>query len=150
MRDLPIVENMFMGNLIGNGVIVNKKKMVEEARKIFEDFGTDIDPNAMLFTLSPAMMQIVEIAKAVLLHTRVLILDEPTAPLTVKEVDILFNIIRKLKASGVAIIYISHLAPLYLDFLFTGERDFRSTLAPDVHDGGGYVSPSDKDGYIVH
>ena len=108
VRDLPIVENMFMGNLIGNGVIVNKKKMVEEARKIFEDFGTDIDPNAMLFTLSPAMMQIVEIAKAVLLHTRVLILDEPTAPLTVKEVDILFNIIRKLKASGVAIIYISH------------------------------------------
>ena len=52
VRDLPIVENMFMGNLIGNGVIVNKKKMVEEARKIFEDFGTDIDPNACLLYTS--------------------------------------------------------------------------------------------------
>lgn len=108
VRELPIVENMFMGNLIGNGVLVDKKKMVEEAEKIFDDFGVDIDPNAMLVSLSPAMMQIVEIAKAVLLHTRVLILDEPTAPLTVKEVRILFDIIRKLKASGVSIVYISH------------------------------------------
>ena len=108
VRDLPIVENVFMGNLRGNGWLVDKKAMVREAKEIFDDFGVDIDPDAMLNTLSPAMMQIVEIAKAVSLHTRVLILDEPTAPLTVKEVDTLFAIIRKLKATGVSIIYISH------------------------------------------
>ena len=108
VRDLPIVENVFMGNLRGNGWLVDKKAMLREAQEIFDDFGVDIDPNAMLNTLSPAMMQIVEIAKAVSLHTRVLILDEPTAPLTVKEVGTLFSIIRKLKANGVSIIYISH------------------------------------------
>ena len=106
VRDLPVVENVFMGNLRGNGWLVDKKAMVREAREIFDDFGVDIDPNAMLNTLSPAMMQIVEIAKAVSLHTRVLILDEPTAPLTVKEVDTLFAIIRKLKVGGVSIIFL--------------------------------------------
>ena len=108
VRDLPIVENMFMGNLKGNGFLVDKKAMVKEAKAIFDDFGVNLDPDAMTSTLSPAMMQIVEIAKAVSLHTKVLILDEPTAPLTVKEVDTLFRIIRKLKAYGVSIIYISH------------------------------------------
>lgn len=106
--NLPVVENIFMGNLPGNGFIVDKKKMLEDARKIFDEFEVDIDPNAMLSTLSPAMMQIVEIAKAVSLKTRILILDEPTAPLTVREVNVLFNIIRKLKKNGVSIIYISH------------------------------------------
>lgn len=108
VRELPVVENMFMGNLKGNGFLVDKRAMIKAASDIFHDFGVDIDPNAMLSTLSPAMMQIVEIAKAVSLQTRVLILDEPTAPLTIKEVDTLFSIIRKLKQSGVSIIYISH------------------------------------------
>ena len=105
---LPVVENIFMGNLPGNGIIVDKKAMIREAKRIFDEFEVDIDPNAMLSTLSPAMMQIVEIAKAVSLHTRILILDEPTAPLTVREVNVLFSVIRKLKQSGVSIIYISH------------------------------------------
>lgn len=108
VRSLPVVENVYMGNLPGNGILVDKKQMMEGCRQIFKEFEVDIDPGAMLSTLSPAMMQIVEIAKAVSLNTRVLILDEPTAPLTVKEVDVLFNIIRKLKAKGVSIIYISH------------------------------------------
>ena len=59
-------------------------------------------------TLSPAMMQIVEIAKATMLKTQILILDEPTAPLTAKEIGILFRIIRDLKKQGTAILYISH------------------------------------------
>lgn len=106
--ELPIVENIFMGNLPGNGIIVDKKKMLSDAKQIFADFGIDINPQAPVSTLSPAMMQIVEIAKAVSLNTRILILDEPTAPLTAKEVDTLFAIIRKLKKKGVSIVYISH------------------------------------------
>lgn len=106
--DLPIVENVYMGNLPGNGILVDKKKMMADTKEIFNSFGVDIDPAALVSSLSPAMMQIVEIAKAVSLNTKILILDEPTAPLTIKEVDTLFEIIRKLKSSGVSIIYISH------------------------------------------
>ena len=105
---LPVVENIFMGNLPGNGFLVDKKKMLRDAEEIFRSFKVDIDPDAMLETLSPAMMQIVEIAKAMSMETKILILDEPTAPLTIREVDILFGIIRMLKARNVSIIYISH------------------------------------------
>lgn len=106
--ELPVVENVFMGNLRGNGILVDKKQMIRDAEKIFDDFGVHIDPLAKVSSLSPAMMQIVEIAKAVSLKTRILILDEPTAPLTIREVDTLFSIIRKLKKNGVSIVYISH------------------------------------------
>lgn len=106
--DLPIVENVYMGNLFGNGYIVNTKKMHSEAKKLFDRFGIDIDLDAKVSTLSPAMMQIVEIVKAVSLHTKILVLDEPTAPLTINEVDSLFKIVKTLKQEGVAIIYISH------------------------------------------
>lgn len=71
--ELPVVENIFMGNLPGNGFLVDQKKMISDARKIFEDFRVDIDPAAMVSSLTPAMMQIIEIAKAVSLDTRILI-----------------------------------------------------------------------------
>lgn len=106
--DLPIVENVFMGNNPGNGLIVDYKQMLRRCREVFESFGVDIDPTANVSTLSPAMMQIVEIAKAIMLDLKVLILDEPTAPLTQKETEILFRIIRNQKAKGTAFIYVSH------------------------------------------
>ncbi len=88
--------------------LVNQKAMNEKAAKLFADFGVDIDPSTPVRDLTPGHMQIVEIAKAVSKNARILILDEPTAPLSVAEVDILMSIVRKLKADGVAIIYISH------------------------------------------
>lgn len=106
--DLPIVENVFMGNNPGNGIIVDYKQMVKRCKEVFEKFGIEIDPKEDVNTLSPAMMQIVEIAKATMLKTQILILDEPTAPLTAKEIGILFRIIRDLKKQGTAILYISH------------------------------------------
>lgn len=106
--DLPIVENVFMGNNPGNSVIVDYKQMLKQCREIFQSFGVNIDPEANVSTLSPALMQIVEIAKAIALDLKILILDEPTAPLTTKETDILFNIIRDIKAKDVSVIYISH------------------------------------------
>ena len=106
--ELPIVENVFMGNNPGNGIIVDYKQMLRRCREVFESFGIDIDPTANVSTLSPAMMQIVEIAKAIMLDLKVLILDEPTAPLTQKETEILFKIIRDQKAKGTAFIYVSH------------------------------------------
>ncbi|MGM9614249.1 MAG: sugar ABC transporter ATP-binding protein [Oscillospiraceae bacterium] len=103
---LSAAENICYGEKMGR--LVNQKAMNEKASKIFEDFGVDIDPSTPVRDLTPGHMQIVEIAKAVSKNARVLILDEPTAPLSVAEVDILMSIVRKLKADGVAIIYISH------------------------------------------
>ena len=106
--ELPIVENVFMGNNPGNGWLVDYPQMLRRSQEAFSSFGIDIDPTAPVSTLSPAMMQIVEIVKATMLNTRILILDEPTAPLTQKETEILFRIARDLKSKGTAIIYISH------------------------------------------
>lgn len=108
VNNLPIVENVYMGNVPGNGLVVDYNRMLDGAREIFESFGLNINPKAEVGSLSPAMMQIVEIAKAIALNLKILILDEPTAPLTTKETEILFRIIRQLKSKGVAIIYISH------------------------------------------
>ena len=106
--NLPIVENVFMGNNPGNGIIVDYKQMLKRCSEFFDSFGLDISPTAPVDSLSPAMMQIVEIAKATMLDLKILILDEPTAPLTQKETEILFKIIRELKKKGTAFIYISH------------------------------------------
>ncbi len=105
---LPIVENIFMGNNPGNGIVVDYKAMLTRAKEVFDFFGVDIDPKAIVNTLSPAMMQIVEIAKAIVLELKILILDEPTAPLTANEAELLFNIIASLKKKGLSVLYISH------------------------------------------
>ncbi len=103
---LSAAENICYGEHLGK--LVNQKKMREIAQEIFDDFGVNIDPDTLVRDLTPGHMQIVEIAKAVSKNARILILDEPTAPLSVAEVEILFRIVRKLKAQGVAIIFISH------------------------------------------
>lgn len=103
---LSAAENICYGEKYGK--LVNQKKMREVAQKIFDDFGVNIDPSTLVRDLTPGHMQIVEIAKAVSKNARILILDEPTAPLSVAEVEILFRIVRQLKAQGVAIIFISH------------------------------------------
>jgi len=108
VMDLPIVENVFMGNNPGRGILVDYPQMLKRCKEVFETFGIDIDPEDDVSVLSPAMMQIVEIAKATMLDLKILILDEPTAPLTAKEIRILFQIIDRLKQQGVSVIYISH------------------------------------------
>jgi len=110
---LSAAENICYGEKMGR--LVNQKAMNEKAEKIFADFGVDINPSTLVRDLTPGHMQIVEIAKAVSKNARILILDEPTAPLSLAEVDILMSIVRKLKHDGVSIIYISH----RLDEIFT-------------------------------
>ena len=103
---LSAAENICYGEKYGK--LVNQKKMRQIAQEIFDDFGVDINPDTLVRDLTPGHMQIVEIAKAVSKNARILILDEPTAPLSVAEVEILFRIVRRLQAQGVAIIFISH------------------------------------------
>ena len=108
---LAVYENIFLGNLETKGPgkrLVDPGKMIAETKRIFEQLGIDIDPEEKTGNLSVAYMQFVEIAKAISKDAKVLIMDEPTATLANSDVQILFQTIRKLKARGVTIIYVSH------------------------------------------
>jgi ABC-type sugar transport system, ATPase component len=108
VRTLSAAENVYLGERTGQGVFVNTKERERKAEEIFKQLGVDLDPRAIVGELSPACQQIVEIAKAVSKNAKIIVMDEPTAPLTVNEVSMLFKIIRDLKEKGVTIIYISH------------------------------------------
>lgn len=106
--ELSVAENIFLGRAIRKGLVIDMSAMVEEAEKIFKQFEIDIDPTGLVKNLTVGYQQIVEIAKAISLKAKILIMDEPTAPLTKGETEHLFNMVDKLKSSGVTIIYISH------------------------------------------
>jgi ribose transport system ATP-binding protein len=101
-------ENIFLGEKIGNDIFVDTGVVEKRTKEILKQFNVDIDPKVLARDLSPAQQQIVEIAKAVSKNVKILIMDEPSAPLSVSEVGIMFEIIRQLKQRGVTIIYISH------------------------------------------
>ena len=105
---LSIAENIFYGREIKNGPFYNMKAMCERASEILNMLSIKIDPAKKVKELTVAYQQIVEIAKSISRDVKVLILDEPTAPLTNTEIDSMFNIIKSLKEKGVTIIYISH------------------------------------------
>ena len=105
---LTVAENIYFGKEAGRGVFVDKKAMNASARALMDDMGIDLDPSAFVCDLGIAYQQIVEIAKAVAANSKILIMDEPTAPLTNQETQMLFQIIEKLRSRNVTIIYISH------------------------------------------
>lgn len=105
---LTVAENIFLGNKIGSSVLVNFKLMQAKADEILKQFNLDIKSTDLVKNLSVAYKQIVEIAKALGRELKLLVLDEPTAPLTNTEVQVLFRLVKELKVRGVSIIYISH------------------------------------------
>ncbi|HWR23814.1 MAG TPA: sugar ABC transporter ATP-binding protein [Feifaniaceae bacterium] len=106
---LTVAENIFLGRpIMKNGVQADWKRMYEEAQRILDGLGVAISSRKYVRDLGIAHMQMVEVAKALSINSRVLIMDEPTAPLTAKEIKTLFSTMRRLKGDGVAIIYISH------------------------------------------
>lgn len=110
--DRSIAENIFCGRYpvkkYGPLKIIDHKTMYEQAQKILDELGLQFDARAKLQTLTASQMQLVEIAKAVGVDAKIIILDEPTSSLTLKEVNKLFDIIRQLKSKGCGVIYISH------------------------------------------
>lgn len=108
MDALTVAENLYAGHLPKKNGLFDRKETVRQARKIFEEMGIEIDVNKKVSELSVAYMQLVEIAKSLTKNVKLLIMDEPTAPLTANETEILFGIMRMLKEKGVTIIYISH------------------------------------------
>ena len=105
---LSIAENIFLERLPANHGFVDYGKLYRDAEEALRLVGFDIDPRTRVEMLGVAQMQLVEIAKAVYHNSKVLIMDEPTATLTSKEIQTLFGLIKTLKQRGVTIIYISH------------------------------------------
>ncbi len=107
-RHLSVAENMFLGRERVGTVMLKNAEMEAEAAAILNDLKIDINPRQIVGELPVSRQQMVEIAKALSIHAKVLIMDEPTSALTAKEIDELFRIIRKLKEDGCGIVYISH------------------------------------------
>jgi ribose transport system ATP-binding protein len=108
VRILSVAENIFLGNLPGNGVTVDFKKMNAMAIEAMKKIGLVIPPQQIVWTLTVGHQQIIEITRALTKQAKLLIMDEPTAPLTTNEVEQLFKIIAMLKSQGITIVYISH------------------------------------------
>lgn len=107
--DLTVAENIFIDRFASGEKLVHWKKLNEDARHLLCELGfEDISPSTRVGTLSVACQQVVEICKCLSRNVKILILDEPTAVLTFKEIGKLFALLRKLKSEGVSIIYISH------------------------------------------
>jgi ribose transport system ATP-binding protein len=105
---LSIAENLFMGREPGRFGFVNRRAETQEARGLLERVGLHTDPDRVVMGLTVAEMQRVEIAKALAIDAKVVIMDEPTATLAEKEIEDLFEVIRDLTSQGIAILYISH------------------------------------------
>ncbi len=105
---MSVADNLFMSNGSDAGFFVNDAERNKKTAELLEKFQCHVSPKTWVRELSMANRQIVEICKAILRKARVLILDEPTASITVEEQRRLFDVIRELKKQGVTIIYISH------------------------------------------
>ena len=105
---LTVADNIFIGRPRMAGPLINDREMHVEAKKILDDLGIDLNTHTVVRSLSVAQQQMVEIAKAISYNSRILVLDEPSATLTEKEISQLFDIIRVLQKKGVGMVYISH------------------------------------------
>ena len=105
---LTVEQNVFLGREMRRGPFLDRRRMRKETKALLATLNVDIDPDAPVYSLSVSQKQMVEIAKALYGEARALIMDEPTATLSNREIETLFDLIRRLAEKGVAIIYISH------------------------------------------
>jgi ribose transport system ATP-binding protein len=136
---LSVAKNIFLNReKRGPGGLIDDRGLVARSRKLFERMGVDLDPRAIVEDLPTAYWQLTEIAKAMAQDAQVLIMDEPTASLSAKETESLFELIRTLTGQGVAIIYISHrMEEIYsITDRITVLRDGKRVLTENVADLG--------------
>ena len=114
LTNLTVAENLFLGRQPRRFGLIDRRRMQREAAEVLARYGLDIDVREPLSAYSVAVQQVIAIARAVELSGRVLILDEPTASLDRDEVELVFGVIRRLKAQGLAIVFITH----FLDQVF--------------------------------
>jgi inositol transport system ATP-binding protein len=106
--NMTIAENVFIGREPGVGFFVDRRKMASETQAITKRLGLELQPMATVRNLSVAEQQMVEIARALSMKSRLIVMDEPTSALSSTEVDKLFRISRELKAQGLSIIFVTH------------------------------------------
>ncbi len=107
--DLSVAENIFVGSQpLRSGRRIDRRRMRRDAVALFDELGVKLDPDRSARGLSIADQQIVEIAKALSTDARVIVMDEPTAALTLSEVDRLFRVVETLRAAGAAVLFVSH------------------------------------------
>ena len=106
--DLTVAQNIFLGREPRKGLGVDDKRMIKDAKELFERLKIDIDPTVKMSDLTVGKQQMCEIAKAISHEAKVIVFDEPSAALTEKEIEDLFVIIRDLRERQLGIVYISH------------------------------------------
>ncbi len=106
--NLTVAENIFIGREMARGVLLDRAGMEAACRPVLERLGVTFGPGTPVASLSTAEQQVVEIARALMANSRVLVMDEPTTSLSSRETDRLFALVRQLRADGLAIVYISH------------------------------------------
>lgn len=107
-RNLTVAENIFLGHLPMRGFSIDWAQVKQRSQEILDTLGVTFSVDTLTSTLSVAEQQLVEIAKSLNRHTRILIMDEPSAVLSEKDLEKLFEVVRSLQAQGIGIIYISH------------------------------------------
>ncbi len=105
---MTVAENIFLGREHGSGILIDRKKMTEEAQELLDAQEIHIPADSLIKDLTIAQQQMVEIVKAISYDSKILVMDEPTSSISDKEVAFLFQTMRKLTAKGVGIVYISH------------------------------------------
>lgn len=108
---MDVAENIWMGRedkFKAGGIFIDAKKRYRATKELLERLGIDVDPRCKVGVLSVAMMQLVELARAVSYDSKIIIMDEPTSALTDEEVELLYKIVRDLTKQGVSVIFISH------------------------------------------
>lgn len=108
LENLTVAENLFLGRQPRRFGFIDRKEMNRQAKALLSKYGLSIDVNALLSSYSVAVQQIIAIARAVDLSGKVLVLDEPTASLDTHEVEMLFAVLRQLRAEGLGIVIITH------------------------------------------
>jgi ribose transport system ATP-binding protein/inositol transport system ATP-binding protein len=106
--NMTVTENIFLGREIYKAGFLDKRSMHIKAQNLFDSLQLNIKIDVKVSSLSVAQQQMVEIAKALLVDSAIIVMDEPTSSLTEKEVEMLFKTIRELKAKNISVIYISH------------------------------------------
>jgi inositol transport system ATP-binding protein len=141
--NMTIAENVFIGREPGLGVFVSWRKMAAETRAITARLGLQLRPMSIVRNLSVAEQQMVEIARALSMKSRLIVMDEPTSALSSSEVEKLFRIVRDLKAQGLSIIFVTHRLEEVMQICdrYTVLRDGRLV-------GSGFIADTTVDGII--
>lgn len=135
VQKLSVADNIYIGRESRKGMVINRKYDNNRVVKLLNDLDLPISPDTIVESLTVAKQQMVEIAKGISYDSKVLIMDEPTAALSITEIEDMFRVIRKLKENGISIIYISH----RLDELF------RITDRITVMRDGAFINTFDTD-----